>query len=152
MHDGNGSRTGGLRAWLDDAALTPGQKKRLAVFGSVEGPVCARIEEICGNGSVEVVDVAVLVVAPEARQLFFDDDVVEKGVSVVIGHRSRVYSFLNAALPPAEDAPGYPYVDLLEAAPARCVRVMVVDDDSLTVMSYGTFVTVRMSPGKRAVA
>jgi len=29
---------------------------------------------------------------------------------------------------------------------------MVVDDDSLTVMSYGTFVTVRVGPGKRAVA
>jgi len=82
---------GGLCAWLDDAALTPGQKKRLAVFGSVEGPVCARIEEICGKGGVDVVDVAVLVVAPEARRLFFDDD-LEPGVSVVIGHRSRVYA------------------------------------------------------------
>ncbi len=145
------SRAGGLRAWLDDAALTPGQKKRLAVFGSVEGPVCARIEEICGKGGVDVVDVAVLVIAPEARRLFFDDD-LEPGVSVVIGHRSRLYAFLNAALPPAEDAPGDPYADLLEAAPTRCVRVMVVDDDSLTVMSYGTFVTVRVGPGKRAVA
>jgi hypothetical protein len=30
--------------------------------------------------------------------------------------------------------------------------VMVVDDTSLTVMSYGTFVTVRVDPNEQAVA
>src|SRR5262249_52016916 len=89
MHgDQGGGRSSGLRAWLDDADLTPGQRKRLSVFQSVEAPVCARIEEVCGSGGVEVTDVAVLVIAKEARRLFFDDD-SRLGVSVVIGHRSR---------------------------------------------------------------
>jgi hypothetical protein len=148
MHDDG---TDGLRAWLDDAALTPGQKKRLSVFQSVEAPVCARIEEVCGVGGVEVTDVAVLVIAPEARELFFDDP-ESTGVSVVIGHRIRVRSFLEAALPASPNAPSDPYADLLEEAPARCVRVLVIDDESITVMSYGTFVTVRVEPGKQAVA
>jgi hypothetical protein len=153
MHDdGSESGSGGLRAWLDDASLTPGQKKRLSIFHSVESPVCARIEEVCGAGGVEVTDVAVLVIAPAARALFFDEEETGDGVSVVIGHRSRVRAFLNATLPPAETAPSDPYADLLEAAPPRCVRVMVIDDESLTVLSYGTFVTVRVDPGRRAVA
>jgi len=153
MHDdGSETQSGGLRDWLDDASLTPGQKKRLEVFQSVESPVCARIEEVCGAGGVEITDVAVLVIAPQARGLFFDEDEAGDGVSVVIGHRSRVRAFLNATLPPAPDAPSDPYADLLEAAPPRCVRVMVVDDESLTVLSYGTFVTVRVDPGRRAVA
>ena len=154
MHDdGSESRSGGLRAWLDDASLTPGQKKRLAIFQSVESAVCARIEELCGGGGMEVTDVAVLVIAKEARALFFDaDEDTGDGVSVVIGHRSRVRTFLNATLPPAPTAPSDPYEDLLEPAQSCCVRVMVVDNESLTVMSYGTFVTVRMGPGKRAVA
>jgi hypothetical protein len=147
----DGKESGGLRAWLDDAALTPGQKKRLSIFQSVENPVCARIEELCGSGEVEVVDVAVLVIAPEARDLFFEEGMAE-GVSVVIGHRDRIRAFLNAALPPAPDAPADPYLDLLEAAPEHCVRVLVIDDESLTVMSYGTFVTVRVDPGNQAVA
>jgi hypothetical protein len=29
---------------------------------------------------------------------------------------------------------------------------MVIDEESLTVMSYGTFVTVRVGPGDQAVA
>lgn len=152
MHeDKTDARSGGLRAWLDDAALTSGQRKRLSVFQSVEGPVCARIEEMCGAGGLEVTDVAVLVIAPEARGLFFEE-ADEPGVSVVIGHRSRVRAFLEASLPPARDAPSDPYGDLLEVAPDRCVRVMVVDDESLTVMSYGTFITVRVDPANRAVA
>jgi hypothetical protein len=152
MHDdGSESRSGDLRAWLDDPDLTAGQKKRLSIFQSVEGPVCARIEEICGSGGVEVTDVAVLVVAPEARDFFFDEGAGD-GVSVVIGHRDRLYAFLNATLPPSPEAPADPYGDLLEPAPSRCVRVLVIDADSLTVMSYGTFVTVRMGPGAQAVA
>ena len=153
MHDdGSEPRSGGLRSFLDDASLTPGQRKRLSIFQSVESPVCARIEEVCGAGGVEVTDVAVLVIAPAARALFFDEEEAGDGVSVVIGHRSRVRAFLNATLPPAETAPSDPYADLLEAAPPRCVRVMVIDDESLTVLSYGTFVTVRVDPGRRAVA
>jgi hypothetical protein len=152
MHDdGTGARSGGLRAWLDDEALTPGQKKRLSLFQSVEMPVCARIEEVCGAGGMEVTDVAVLVIAPEARGLFFDD-VEGVGVSVIIGHRSRLRAFLVAALPPAPGAPADPYADLLEEAPPRCVRVLVIDDESLTVLSYGTFVTVLVDPARRAVA
>ncbi len=145
MHDG--SRSDGLGAWLDDASLTLGQKKRLSIFHSVETPVCARIQEVCGAGGVEVTDVAVLVIAPEARALFFDEDEAGDGVSVVIGHRTRVRAFLNATLPPAPSAPSDPYADLLQPAPARCVRVMVVDDESLTVLSYGTFVTVQVGAG-----
>jgi hypothetical protein len=156
MHD-NGSeiRSGALSAWLDDASLTPGQRKRLAIFQSVESAVSARIEEVCGAGGLEVTDAAVLVIAPEAYGLFFDAE-VGQGVSVVIGHRLKLRAFLDATLPAAPpaagEAPVDPYADLLEAAPPRCVRVMVVDDQSLTVMSYGTFVTVWVDPDKRAVA
>jgi len=150
MHD-DSEEPGGLGAWLDDAALTPGQKKRLSLFQRVESQVCARIEELCGAGDLEVIDVAVLVIAPEARELFFDAELGE-GVTVVIGPRSQVHAFLYAALPPVANAPADPYADLLEAAPARCVRVMVIDGESLTVMSYGTFVTVRVDPGHQAVA
>jgi hypothetical protein len=106
---------------------------------------------MCGEGGIEVIDVAVLVIAPEARGIFFEDDVAS-GVSVVIGHRDRIRDFLGAALPPAPDAPSDPYADLAEAAPPRCVRVLVIDDESLTVLSYGTFVTVRVDPHNRAVA
>lgn len=151
MHD-DGTRTGDLRAGLEDAALTPGQRKRLSIFQSVEAVVCSRIEEICGGGGLDVTDVAALVIAPAARGLFFDEDEGETGVSVVIGHRNRVRAFLQSSLPASPDAPSDPYADLLEPAPPRCVRVMVIDDQSLTVMSYGTFVTVEVDLGKQAVA
>jgi hypothetical protein len=151
QNDGSGAREPGLSGFLDDESLTPGQKRRLAVFQSVESAVCERIEEVCGSGEVEITDVAVLVIAPAAHDLFFDED-VERGVSVVLGHRNRVEEFLRATLPPAEDAPSDPYADLQQPAPERCVRVLVIDDESLTVMSYGTFVTVEMDPTKRAVA
>jgi hypothetical protein len=143
--------SGGLSAWLDDPALTEGQKRRIGVFQGVEAAVCARIEEVTGKGEVAVVDVAVLVIAPEAHELFFDQE-VEKGTSVVMGHRERLYAFLQNALPPSEEAGIDPYADLLDQAPPRCVRVLVIDDESLTVMSYGTFVTVDVDPKKRAVA
>jgi hypothetical protein len=152
MHDhSTQSQSDGLRGWLDDASLTPGQRKRIAIFQSVESEVCARIEEGCGGGELDVTDVAVLVIAPEAHGLFFDGRVGE-GVSVIIGHRGRLHAFLEATLPPAPDVEVNPYADLLEPAPSCCVRVMVIDDESLTVMSYGTFVTVRMSPGEQSVA
>jgi len=152
MHDhGKQTEPDGLRASLDDASLTPGQRKRISIFQSVENEVCARIEEACASGAMDVTDVAVLVIAPEAHGLFFDEQ-VEEGVSVILGHRERLHGFLESALPPSPDAPANPYADLLEPAPECCVRVMVIDDESLTVMSYGTFVTVRVDPGDEAVA
>jgi hypothetical protein len=153
MHENGKPPAGAGQTLLDDPALTAGQRKRVAIFQSVEGPVCARIEEMCCTGEVDVTDVAVLVIAPEARDLFFDPEEDEgDGAAIVIGHRSRLHAFLTATLPPSAEAPGDPYADLLEAAPPRCVRVMVVDDESLTVMSYGTFITVRVAPGKQAAA
>ena len=71
---------------------------------------------------------------------------------MVIGPRDDLYAFLNATLPATPDAPFDPYVDLLEPAPERCVRVLVIDDESLTVMSYGTFVTVNVDARQRAAA
>jgi hypothetical protein len=149
MHD-EGSGSDGLCRGLDDVSLTDGQRRRLAVFQSVESVVCDRIEQICGSSGISVTDLAVLVIAKEAHGLFFADG--EEGVSVVIGHRERISSFLCAALPPSPDAPSDPYADLHQSAPPRCVRVLVIDDESLTVMSYGTFITVEMDPRKRAVA
>ena len=90
MHEeGKDGRAGGLGAWLDDETLTAGQRKRLTIFQSVEALACARIEELCGHGGVEVSDAAVLVIAPEAQGIFFEET-YPPGVSVVIGHRSRI--------------------------------------------------------------
>jgi len=153
MHDqGKQSEPDGLRASLDDASLSEGQRKRVSIFQSVESEVCARIEEACGSGQMDVTDVAVLVIAPEAQGLFFEEGQAGEGVGVILGHRERLRAFLESALPPSPDASTDPYADLLEQAPACCVRVMVIDDESLTVMSYGTFVTVRVDPGDEAVA
>ncbi|MDI1445851.1 hypothetical protein [Polyangium sp. 6x1] len=132
-----------LSNFLADASLTEGQRRRIALFRSVENAVCSRIEQICVTSGLDVVDVAVLVVDVSAHELFFQDD-EPVGTCVLIGHRDKVHAFLRSALPPAEDAPFDPYEDLRTAAPARCVRVMIVDQESLTVMSYGTFVTVRL--------
>jgi hypothetical protein len=96
-----------------------------------------------------VTDVAVLVVAPSAHDLFFPGIVEAKGTSVVLGHRLKLHAFLCAMLPGAAVDP---YADLLEPTPPCCVRVLIVDDESLTVMSYGSFVTIRDDPANRAVA
>jgi hypothetical protein len=149
-HDG-GSTPDDLSAWLDDPSLTDGQRRRLRVFHGVEGSVSARIEQLCGGGDLDVMDVAVLVVAPPAQEMFFGGE-LGAGTSVILGHRSRIHAFLSRMLPAAKDAPFDPYADLLEPAPLRCVRVLVIDDESLTVMSYGTFVTVEMGVGTRAQA
>ncbi len=135
----------------DEADLTAGQQRRLAAFHKVEEGVCQRIEALCEGRRVEVTDVGVLVIAPEAHDLFFGPEVAAT-VSVVLGHRLRLYEFLRASLPPLEDAPFDPYADLLEESPLRCVRVLILDDESLTVMSYGTFVTMPVDPRRRAVA
>jgi hypothetical protein len=121
----------------------------------VEGGICTRIERICTEEGIEVVDVAVLVVAPDVQAIFFASapgalDVAGEGArtSVILGHRDKLHAFLHAMLPPVEDAPFDPYADLLDPAPARCVRVLIVDHESLTVMSYGTFVTVSMDASR----
>ncbi len=149
MHDDEAPS--GLSASLDDPSLTPGQKRRIRLFAKVESTVCSRIEELCAKGGLEVTDVTVLVVDPSAHELVFGDQLCE-GPSVLLGHRDRVYEFLAAALPKAPDAPFDPYVDLREPAPPQCVRVLVLDHESLTVLSYGTFVTVRVDPKHRASA
>jgi hypothetical protein len=141
----------GIAKSLDDPSLTPGQRRRVELFANVEATVCERIEQLCVAGGLPVTDTAVLVVAPNANELVFGDE-MGRGTSVLLGHRLRVYEFLEAALPKAPDAPFDPYADLLDPAPARCVRVLVLDHESLTVMSYGTFVTVRLDPGKQAQA
>lgn len=132
-----------LSAFLSDASLSEGQRRRVALFRSVEGGVCARVEQMCVTNGIEVTDVAVLVVDISAHDLFFQGEEAE-GTCVVLGHRDQIRDFLRSVLPPAEDAPFDPYEDLESPAPARCVRVLIVDHESLTVMSYGTFVTVRL--------
>lgn len=148
----NDSGISDLDAYIDGEEISEGQKSRLRVFQGVEGGVCTRVEELCEKGGVDVTDVGVLVIAPRAHSLFFDDGEESPGTDVVLGHRSKLYAFLRAVLPPAEGAPIDPYVDLLEPSPTRCVRVLIIDDESITVLCYGTFVTVRMDPANRAVA
>jgi hypothetical protein len=153
MHDdGTQPAPGSLAAYLEDPSLSPGQRSRLAIFQSVEGGVCARIEQMCEATGLEVTDVAILVVAAAAHGFVFGESGGEAATSVVLGHREKLHAFLSRTLPPTEGAPFDPYGDLLEPAPSRCVRVLVLDEESLTVMSYGTFVTVRIDPGNRAVA
>ncbi len=137
---------GDIEAFLQSEDLTEGQRRRLRVLQAVEQAVTARVEEMCSTTTVEVTDVAVLVVAPEARALVFDG-AVEPGISVVVGERNKLHAFLTDVLPPAPDAAVDPYADLLSAAPPLCVRVLVLDEESLTVLSYGTFLTVRLGEG-----
>src|ERR1700678_2964543 len=83
-----GSTPEDLAAWLDDPALTDGQKRRLRVFHGAEGSGSARIEQLCAGGDLDVVDVAVLVVAPTAQEIFFGGE-LGPGTSVILGHRRR---------------------------------------------------------------
>jgi hypothetical protein len=140
-----------LDAFLESPSLTEGQKRRLRLFRSVERGVCARIEALCELRSLEVVDVAALILSPSAPEILFRGQ-GERLINVVLGHRSRIYALLHALLPPVAGAPGDPYADLLEEAPDQCVRVLIVDEESITVLSYGTFITVRIDPARRAVA
>lgn len=134
-------------AGLESVTLSDGQRRRLELFKRVEQSVCSRIEQLCMQEGIPVVDVAVLVLSPEARGLVFDDEDEggADGITVVLGHRDKLYGFLHAAMPEAEDALVDPYEDLLAPAPALCVRVLIVDGASITVMSYGTFVTVELA-------
>jgi len=151
MNDAKDPEIGALEAAIDDSSLTEGQRRRIGAFRSVERSVCNRVEQLCERSGIEVVDVAALIISPSAHDLFFADN-TEPGTHVVLGHRTSLYEFLRAALPPIPDAPFDPYADLLEPAPDRCIRVLVIDHESLTVMSYGTFVTVCLNSDRQAAA
>ena len=73
-----------------------------------------------------------------------DGKAAEPVATIVAAHRAELHDFLQAVLPAASDGTADPYADLLEPAPDRCARVLVVDDGSLTILSYGAFVLVRM--------
>jgi len=137
--------------FLDDPTLSEGQKHRLALFHRMEAVVCSRVEEMCALGDVDVTDIAVLLVDASAHDLLFHQD-EPQGTTILMGHRLEVRGFLNSMLPAAEDAPFDPYDDLLDAAPTQSIRVLIMDDHSLTVMSYGTFVTLNVDPDEMAEA
>jgi hypothetical protein len=136
---------------LDAAALTSGQRRRLAIFRLVESGVSERIETFCEETGAEVVDVGVLIIAPTAGGAFFEPP-TEQGTAVILGDRQRLHAFLEEVLPPVSGAPFDPYVDLLEPAPPHCVRILIIDDESLTVLSYGSFITVELDPRSMASA
>ena len=79
----------GIAKSLDDPSLTPGQRRRVELFANVEATVCERIEQLCVAGGLPVTDTAVLVVAPNANELVFGDE-MGRGTSVLLGHRLRV--------------------------------------------------------------
>ena len=136
---------------LEAAALTSGQRHRLAIFRLVESGVSQRIETFCEETGAEVVDVGVLIIAPTAHAVFFEAT-MEQGTAVILGDRRRLHAFLEEVLPPAPGAPFDPYMDLLEPAPLYCVRILFIDDESLTVLSYGSFITVELDPRMMASA
>jgi hypothetical protein len=140
-----------LEAHLDDRALTSGQVRRLGIFKGVESSVSTRIETFCEETDAEVTDVAVLIIAPTAHGIFFGAERAQ-GTAVILGDRVRLHAFLESVLPPVPGAPFDPYLDLLEPAPSRCVRVLIIDDESLTVLSYGSFITVDLDPVPMATA
>lgn len=140
-----------FEAQLEAAALTSGQRRRLSIFQLVENGVSARIEAFCEQTGAEAVDVGVLIIAPTANGVFFGSG-REQGTAVVLGNRRRLHAFLEEVLPPVDGAPFDPYADLLEPAPLRCVRVLIIDDESLTVLSYGSFITVELDPAAMASA
>ena len=78
---------GDIEAFLQSEDLTEGQRRRLRVLQAVEQAVTARVEEMCSTTTVEVTDVAVLVVAPE---------------------RNKLHAFLTDVLPPARTRPSIP--------------------------------------------
>ncbi|WP_433935131.1 hypothetical protein AB3662_10790 [Sorangium cellulosum] len=137
-----------LEAYLEEPGLTEGQRRRLRLFQTVETAVSDRVEELCTCSALDVTDAAILVVSPAARRLFFRSATSTRadppGASIVLGHRARLYAFLHAVLPPAEEAPCDPYADLLDPSPPQCVRVLILDEDSLTVLNYGAFVVVSL--------
>ncbi|XXX80037.1 hypothetical protein WMF30_14810 [Sorangium sp. So ce134] len=137
-----------LEAYLEEPGLTEGQRRRLRLFQTVEDAVSDRVEQLCTCSELDVTDAAILVVSPAARRLFFHSAVPggaePPGPSFILGHRSQLHAFLHAVLPPADEAPLDPYADLLAPSPPQCVRVLIVDEDSLTVLDYGAFVVVSL--------
>ncbi|WP_437870525.1 hypothetical protein [Sorangium sp. So ce363] len=137
-----------LEAYIEEPGLTEGQRRRLRLFQTVEEAVSRRVERLCTSSEIEVTDAAILVVSPAARRVFFRIDArgsaEAPGASVIVDHRARLHEFLHAVLPPVDDAPFDPYVDLLAPSPPQCVRVLIVDEDSLTVLNYGAFVVVNL--------
>jgi hypothetical protein len=140
-----------FEAQLDAEALTAGQRRRLGIFQVVENRVSARIEAFCEETGAEVIDVGVLIISPSANGVFFGS-ATEPGTAVILGDRLRLHAFLGEVLPKAPDVQFDPYADLLEPAPLRCVRILIIDDESLTVLSYGSFITVELDPGAMATA
>ena len=140
-----------FEAQLEAATLTSGQRRRLSIFQLVESSVSARVEAFCEQTGAEVVDVGVLIIAPAASGVFFGPG-REQVTAVVLGNRQRLHAFLEEVLPPVDGAPFDPCADLLEPAPLRCVRVLIIDDESLTVLSYGSFITVELDPAVMASA
>lgn len=135
---------------LADPELSPSRRHRLEIFQKVERGISSRVEQLCTQMGMTVTDVAVLVIAPEAQHLFFQG-AMGKETDVVIGHRTKLHGFLTAILPP-EPGGGDPYEDLLEPASEHCVRVLIVDDTSMTVLCYGTFITVNLKPSPKPAA
>jgi len=139
-----------LEAELDGVPLTDGQIRRIRLLASVDAEVCDRIGQVCVDSAVDVTDVAVVVVAPGARRFVFDtsdtgdDRSTTSESSIVAGTRQDIYAFLLAVLPPTQDSAGDPYADLLEPAPPGCARAIVADETSLTILSYGSFVVVKL--------
>jgi len=133
-----------LAAALADVTLTEGQRRRVRLFQAVEPAVAERIERAYLLTSMDVTDVAVLIVSPDAQSVLFGEEVTDE-LTVVIGHRTKLYTFLSSLLWRAGDEAD-PYVDLLTPAPPRCVRVLVVDRNAVTVLSYGSFVALPLDP------
>ncbi|WP_437592224.1 hypothetical protein [Sorangium sp. So ce1000] len=137
-----------LEDYIEEPGLTEGQRRRLRLFQTVEEAVSRRVERLCTSSELDVTDAAILVVSPAARRAFFHADARSfaevPGATAIVGHRARLHEFLHAALPPADEVPFDPYVDLLAPSPPQCVRVLIVDEDSLTVLNYGAFVVVSL--------
>lgn len=137
-----------IEAVLEEPGLTEGQRSRLRLFQTVEAIVSERVEQLCARSDLDVTDTAILVVSPAARRHFFRGvalgNAEAPGATIVLGHRERLHGLLHAVLPPAPEAPFDPYADLLVPSPPRCVRVLIVDEGSLTVLNYGAFVVVHL--------
>ena len=134
-----------IAAALADVTLTDGQRQRVRLFQAVEPAVADRIERACLLTATDVTDVAVLVVSPDAQSTLFREEEVTEELTVIIGHRTKLYTFLSSFLWRAGDGVD-PYLDLLTPAPPRCVRVLVVDRNAVTVLSYRSFVAVPLDP------
>lgn len=140
-----------LEDLLVNESTTDGQRRRLRIFQEVERGVVSRVEQLCENSDIEVADVAVLVVAPSARKLIFDDASDAVATDVILGHRNKLHEFMTSVLPPKPDVDD-PYGDLLASAPQACVRLLILDDEAITVLHYGSFVSIDVEPTEEVFA